>query len=233
MANGQKSHPYAKELKFLIPVLAESVIHDTCKYQRRIVENGEAVEVIEIPESEDEDDDESESEEEEEEEDEEEGENLGEEDKPDVNNREVDSTVNDESKTEEKASTDEQVSSKSRTEKRTNTDEHVSPYSSKRVKGETQTESPSNNEPEISINGYANNDDDNNNTIHDEETGSTENGKEYDLKTPTLERFVDLESNPDMLFFRSLLPELQRMSRQQKNKFKMAVLTSIDEILSD
>lgn len=43
----------------------------------------------------------------------------------------------------------------------------------------------------------------------------------------------DLENDPDLLFFRSLLPELHQMTSQQRSKFRLAVLTSMDKILNE
>lgn len=40
----------------------------------------------------------------------------------------------------------------------------------------------------------------------------------------------DEERNPDLLFFKSLLPQMTNWTKKQKNKFKVAVLTAMDEV---
>lgn len=206
------------------------MIYDTCKDQRRQIVNGRTVEVIEIGESDADDDDEDDDE-------------LFNQDEPpldDTNNQEVDSTVNEEGKAEKRANTDEQNFSNSK---------RVKPETGRRsnheaVNGEAANGEAENGETEngeASTNEGVNHDCDNNNTMEEEETENAEDPKESDLKPPKVESskkasyldILDLENDPDMLFFRSLLPELHRMTSQQKNKFRMAVLMSIDDILSD
>lgn len=38
------------------------------------------------------------------------------------------------------------------------------------------------------------------------------------------------DRNPDLLFFKSLLPQMTNWTKKQKNKFKVAVLTAMDEV---
>lgn len=218
-SKGQKSHPYSKELKFLIPILAESVIDNTCKNQRRQIKDGKPVETIEIGESSGADDDDDNDNVE----DDENGDTKPNTDEAvsDNDNQEIDSTVNNNGKT-EKRTTEQQAST-----------------NLKRLKRESLAESHLSdevNDTEMRANENSNGD---NNVMDEEETLNTENGKEHDEKNIKLECLrksyldtSDLENHPDMLFFRSVLPELERMTSQQKNKFRVAVLTSIDEILN-
>lgn len=204
----QRTHPYAKELKFLIPVLAQRVIDDTCKDQRRQIQNGESLEVIEISVSSDDDDIEDEIDESDETTTQNEGSNY-----------EVDSTVNDDGKA----------------EKRSREGLHCS--SSKKIKGNT-----SNAEIEIDQQGTTCAFENGNYTalgVEEGEVGNIENERQVDVKNGKMEftgrtssDIPYLENDPDMLFFRSLLPELHLMTSQQKNKFRLAVLTSIDDILN-
>lgn len=208
-SKAQKTHPYAKELKFLIPVLAERVIRDTCKDQRKQIQNVGSVEVVEIAESSDDDDDEDEEE------------SFDEITFNSVNNGEIDSTMNDESRTEKRAR-DEQSSSHSKKRRKANCDS---------VNGENEIRANEN-----GIDGSSSN----NGVVEEEEAaGATENGRQSDGKCAKIEfpwtnaDISNLENDPDMLFFRSLLPEVHLMTSQQKNKFRLAVLTSIDEILNN
>ena len=43
-------------------------------------------------------------------------------------------------------------------------------------------------------------------------------------------RSVEEEKNPDMMFFKSLLPQMSTWTKKQKNKLKVAILTAMDEI---
>lgn len=54
---------------------------------------------------------------------------------------------------------------------------------------------------------------------------------ERDLSRRTSLNVQDIENDPDMLFFRSILPDVHRMTREQKHEFKEDVLTSIKNIL--
>lgn len=185
-----KSHPYAKELKFLIPVLAEKVIRQTCKDQRKLTKNGETAEVIEIAASSEDDDDEDE---------EEEIANTNE----IPNNHEVDSTVSDEGSG--KRSGEEQ------------------PSTSKKVKTELEPGEINSSVSTVDMSAAEANAENEAEDYRQIETKS-ERRASLDIQ--------NLENDPDMLFFRSLLPELHRMTSQQKNKFRLAVLTSIDDILN-
>lgn len=194
-SKSKKSHPYAKELKFLVPILAEKVIRQTCEDQRKQVQNGKTAEVIEIAESSEDDDEELAD--------------LEEEMQDVANSHEVDSTVNDEAGSKgDKRAGDESGSG------------------GKKIKTEGETDG---------INSSV----DANNAEKSTVENDPENSRQNDVKTN--ERVEEprrasldiqnLENDPDMLFFRSLLPELHRMTSQQKNKFRLAVLTSIDDII--
>lgn len=188
-----KCHPYAKELKFLIPILAEKVILQTCEDQRKLIRKGARVEVIEIAETSDDDDD-----------------DISEDEIMQDLNHEVDSTVNDEGN--------------SKSNKRSSEEQGLD---SKKAKLVTETNN-------INSSVEANNaDEKSDETDVKNESVNVEDTKQFEKLEESKRSYLEiqnLENNPDMLFFRSLLPELQLMTSQQKNKFRLAVLTSIDDI---
>lgn len=71
-------------------------------------------------------------------------------------------------------------------------------------------------------------------TIQDVKDGSLiatpqEHSTMYEAKTSR----IDEESNPDLMFLKSLLPDMASLSNRKKNKFKVQIITALDDLLDD